>query len=99
MAATGKVIDGSDLNGFLCCRWCCFCLAWAITMETEMILKTKTKTVRIANFFISSSFLSREFLDKKLPLHLVLQRFKYNENKKMSSEINHRSRDGLELLQ
>jgi TRAP-type mannitol/chloroaromatic compound transport system permease large subunit len=35
-------------------------LAWAITIETEMILKIKTKTVRIANFLILlllSSFL------------------------------------------
>jgi len=55
---------------------------------TETMLKIKTKIVKIANFLIIlPPFLSKEVLNRKIPFHLVLQRFKYNEIQKMSSEI------------
>jgi len=55
---------------------------------TETMLKIKTKIVKIANFLIIlPPFLSKEVLNRKILFHLVLQRFKYNEIQKMSSEI------------
>jgi hypothetical protein len=39
-------------------------LAWAITIENEMILKKTTKTVRMASFFILL-LLSRKLFNKK----------------------------------
>jgi hypothetical protein len=47
-------------------------LAWAITIGTEMMLKIKTKIVKIANFFIAvPPFFPMKLFSKKLPQLLI----------------------------
>jgi hypothetical protein len=56
-------------------------LAWAITIENEMILRKKTDAVKIASFFILL-LLSKKKLKERFPFNPVLQAFNIMDRKR-----------------
>src|SRR4030042_5922620 len=61
-------------------------LAWAITIETEIILKKRTKPVKIASFFIFL-LLSKKKLHERFPFKPVLQASNITDRKRCQWKI------------
>jgi hypothetical protein len=71
-------------------------LAWAITIENEMVLKKRTKTVKIASFFILL-LLSKKKLYERTPFKPVLQASNIMDRKRCQWKIKRAQRNCCSL--
>src|SRR3972149_2090896 len=71
-------------------------LAWAITIETEIILKKRTKTVKIASFFIFLLLLKKK-LHERFPFKPFLQASNIMDRKRCQLKIKRAQRNCCSL--